>query len=65
MLLERLLQQRKLSLVLDLDHTLIHAATETHFQQFAGVHKIDPKAEHLLQFLLPGSAVNYFVKLRY
>lgn len=61
---ERLLKQRKLSLVLDLDHTLIHAATETHFQQFAHMHKIDAKGENIHQFLLPGSAMNYFVKMR-
>ena len=64
-LIDRLLKQKKLSLVLDLDHTLIHAATETHFQQFAVIHKIDPKSEQLHQFSLPGSSVNYFVKLRY
>jgi RNA polymerase II subunit A-like phosphatase len=61
---ERLLKQKKLSLVLDLDHTLIHAATEIHFQQFAQMHKIDAKGEQIHQFLLPGSSMNYFVKLR-
>lgn len=60
----RLLKQKQLSLVLDLDHTLIHAATETHFHQFALQNCIDPKAEQLHQFFLPGSSVNYFVKLR-
>lgn len=59
------MRQHKLSLVLDLDHTLIHAATEAHFHQFANFHRINAKAEELHEFALPGSAMKYYVKLRY
>lgn len=57
----RLLSSKKLSLVLDLDHTLIHAAVENNMST---VPQTD-QYEDLFEFTLPPNPLRYFVKLRF
>lgn len=54
----RLLKHKKLSLVLDLDNTLIHATVEHE------LNKEEINSEDVFQFTLPPNPLNYFVKLR-
>jgi hypothetical protein len=54
----RLLNSTKLGLVLDLDHTLLHATTE-HFV------KDLPKESDVFEFTLPPIITKYYLKLRY
>ncbi len=49
----------KLSLVLDLDHTLIHATTE-HIVK----HKPTVEGNDIIEFTLPPNPTKYYVKLR-
>jgi len=55
---KKLLKQKKLSLVLDLDHTLIHATVE-HDLKGAPVHGDD-----IYKFTLPPNPSLYYIKLR-
>jgi RNA polymerase II subunit A-like phosphatase len=55
---QRLLSTKKLSLVLDLDHTLVHAATNPAMQLPSPL----PPDVHV--FTLPGSSMNYYIKCR-
>ncbi|PRP78929.1 hypothetical protein PROFUN_13305, partial [Planoprotostelium fungivorum] len=55
----KLLSNRKLSLVLDLDNTLIHATTDQILRQAPSMNRSD-----IFEFMLPPSPMRYFVKLR-
>eukprot|EP01113_Clastostelium_recurvatum_P009860 TRINITY_DN14805_c0_g1_i1.p1 TRINITY_DN14805_c0_g1~~TRINITY_DN14805_c0_g1_i1.p1 ORF type:complete len:660 (-),score=84.90 TRINITY_DN14805_c0_g1_i1:181-2160(-) len=62
---KRLLSERKLSLVLDLDNTLVHATTEAFFQQTPWASQVDIAAEDIKHFVLQDSPLRYYVKLRH
>jgi TFIIF-interacting CTD phosphatase-like protein len=53
-----MIAQKKLSLILDLDHTLLHATVGAPLATL-------PQVENLVPFKLEDSAFQYFVKLRY
>jgi hypothetical protein len=54
---KRLQSEKKLSLVLDLDHTLVHATTEYMVSEI-------PQNTDIIEFTLPPNPTRYFVKLR-
>lgn len=54
----RLLSSNKLGLVLDLDHTLLHATTEQFVKEL-------PKEKDVFEFTLPPIITKYYLKLRY
>ncbi|CEP11077.1 hypothetical protein [Parasitella parasitica] len=60
----RLLTARKLSLIVDLDQTILHAAWEPHIAEWVDKHKQqgDSRAEDMSTFTLDGS--KYTIKLR-
>ncbi|KAI8977575.1 hypothetical protein BDF20DRAFT_836359 [Mycotypha africana] len=62
---ERLLKEKKLSLIVDLDQTVLHAAWEPHIAQWVDDHKAqkDPLAENMFTFSLDGTN-KYTIKLR-
>ncbi len=55
---KRLTAQKKLSLILDLDHTLLHATVGAPLA-------ILPNVDNLFPFKLDDSPFQYYVKLRY
>ncbi|KAL9552218.1 hypothetical protein MBANPS3_003885 [Mucor bainieri] len=57
----RLLKIRKLSLILDLDQTIVHATWDKRVDE--SQYKADDK--DIRRFTLPGSDVVYYIKLRY
>ncbi|EGG20980.1 putative tfiif-interacting component of the c-terminal domain phosphatase [Cavenderia fasciculata] len=60
---KRLLDNKKLSLVLDLDHTIIHAIMEQHFMEVPYWRTIDRKKSNIHEIILNGNQ-RYFIKLR-
>lgn len=59
---ERLLKQKKLSLILDLDQTLIHATVDIKIRKILDDSK--SKVEDICTFCLPCSPMEYHIKLR-
>ncbi|KAI8976449.1 hypothetical protein BDB01DRAFT_853091 [Pilobolus umbonatus] len=57
---ERLLKDRKLSLILDLDQTLLHASWNQHLGDWVKENKRDD----IKQLNMPGSSLVYYIKLR-
>ncbi|KAI9472463.1 MAG: hypothetical protein EXX96DRAFT_357301 [Benjaminiella poitrasii] len=57
----RLLKSRKLSLIIDLDQTIVHATTS---QQYVPSSLEELEKNDIRQFKLPGSEITYYVKLR-
>jgi RNA polymerase II subunit A-like phosphatase len=53
---KRLLESRKLSLILDLDQTIVHASCDPRISHW--------KNEEIRQFTLPKSPTMYYIKLR-
>lgn len=53
---KRLLHNKKLSLILDLDQTIVHASCDPRISQW--------KNEEIRQFTLPKSPTVYYIKLR-
>jgi RNA polymerase II subunit A-like phosphatase len=59
----RLLEGRKLSLIVDLDQTLIHATIDQTVEEW--IKDGNNAAEDIHKFTLPDSPVVYYIKLRY
>ncbi|KAI9469957.1 MAG: hypothetical protein EXX96DRAFT_612426 [Benjaminiella poitrasii] len=62
----RLLREKKLSLIVDLDQTILHAAWEPHIAKWVDDQKIknDDKVKDMSTFSLDGSMNKYTIKLR-
>ncbi|KAI9357156.1 HAD-like domain-containing protein [Pilaira anomala] len=56
----RLLKNRKLSLILDLDQTIVHASWDQRVSDYLD----ETNTEDIRQFKLPGSSETYYIKLR-
>lgn len=56
----RLLKIRKLSLILDLDQTIVHATWDKQVKES----RYKNENKDIRQFTLPGSDVVYYIKLR-
>lgn len=59
---DRLVKQKKLSLILDLDQTLIHATVDAKVRKMLDDSK--SKLEDICTFCLPGDRMEYHIKLR-
>lgn len=57
------MKQKKLSLILDLDQTLIHATVDVKVRKM--LDDSQSKMNDICTFCLPGSAMEYHIKLRY
>jgi TFIIF-interacting CTD phosphatase-like protein len=57
------LKQKKLSLILDLDQTVIHATVDGNVKKMVDESK--SKINDIFTFRLPGSPMEYHIKLRY
>ncbi|KAI8580503.1 hypothetical protein K450DRAFT_237359 [Umbelopsis ramanniana AG] len=62
----RLLETRRLSLIVDLDQTIIHAACDPTVGEWMNDknNKNHPATKDIKQFVLPGSPLVYYIKLR-
>ena len=60
---KRLLEERKLSLIVDLDQTLIHATIDQTVEEW--IKEENNAAEDIHKFILPDSPIVYYIKLRY
>mmetsp|Transcript_6827 Transcript_6827/g.9443 ORF Transcript_6827/g.9443 Transcript_6827/m.9443 type:complete len:542 (-) Transcript_6827:63-1688(-) len=61
---KRLKSSKKLSLVLDLDNTVIHATTEELIAAKKPLTESQLKANDIIVFKLPPNPINYYIKLR-
>ncbi|KAI7899351.1 uncharacterized protein BX663DRAFT_521402 [Cokeromyces recurvatus] len=63
---KRLLKERKLSLIVDLDQTILHAAWEPHIANWVDEQKVkdNDKVKDMSTFSLDGSMNKYTIKLR-
>lgn len=61
---KRLLKEKKLSLIIDLDQTILHAAWEPHIAKWVDDNRNDKRAKEMSTFSLDGSINKYTIKLR-
>ena len=61
---KRLRSSKKLSLVLDLDNTVIHATTEELIAAKKPLTEAQLRVNDIIVFKLPPNPINYYIKLR-